>query len=68
MRRIIEPVIMGRPRIEVSKDDIVNAYKKYHSIRKAAKYLGISPATFQRRLNELGLSRAKWVVPDWVTK
>lgn len=57
--------VMGRPKIDCNLDDIVNAYKRYGSVAKAANALGMSITTFHRRLVESGVERCRWQKPDW---
>lgn len=55
---------IGRPRVEISTDLILNAFAEYRSVRAAAQSLNISSGTAWRRLKEarvvpLGLSRSE---------
>jgi len=48
---------MGRPRIEVNKDIIIDLYCKYKNWDIVANELGFSRATLYRRLKSFGIQR-----------
>jgi len=47
---------VGRPRVDVSKEDIVDLRKLNYSWSKIAEMLGISRQTLYRRLEEYNIS------------
>lgn len=57
---------VGRPNIELTREIVVPIYHQEGNLRKAAKRLGVSPATLMRRLKEWGEERKKlcWVLPQ----
>lgn len=55
---------IGRPRVLIATDLVLNAWDRYHSVNRAAKELGITPGTCFARLKEagvcpLGMSRSE---------
>ena len=46
----------GRPRIEITTDEVLNAYGEYRSVRAAARYLNITSGTAWARLKEAGVT------------
>lgn len=45
----------GRPRVNIGAELVLNAWGEYHSIRGAARSLGITPGVAFSRLKELGI-------------
>lgn len=48
---------VGRPRIEVSKDEIVNLYNKYYNWNVVAEKMNMSIATLFLRKRELNIKK-----------
>lgn len=47
---------IGRPRVEISTDKVLNAYGEYRSVRAAARSLNISSGTAWQRLKDVGIT------------
>ena len=47
---------IGRPRVAIAPEVVLNAYAQYRSIAVAAKSLSITPGTAFARLKELGVT------------
>lgn len=45
----------GRPRKQISKEDILGAYAKYNNWEKVAVEFGVSKETLYRRIREHGI-------------
>lgn len=46
---------IGRPRVTITPEIVLNAYASYHSIRHAARSLGITSGVAFARLKEAGV-------------
>jgi hypothetical protein len=47
---------IGRRRVGISAESVLNAYNAYHSIRAAARKLNITSGTAWARLKEVGIT------------
>lgn len=47
----------GRPKVEITKEMLIDSYQKYHNWVKVSEDLGVSQGTVYRRLHEYGLRR-----------
>lgn len=48
---------IGRPRFEITKESLINSYKKYLNWDKVAQHYGVSSATIYNRMREYGIKR-----------
>ncbi len=55
---------MGRPRIPVDVDRLVQLYRQGYSTRDIARVVGVSHDTVLRRLKEAGQPLRAWRLPE----